>query len=305
MEMPRIDREIMEEALSYEGRYYTYDLPVPFCGLKLYPITMRNYEEFLSCNCCFLLNKNDDPKGLGKSHLDYLLLKLTEDEQKQIWSLKFSRLMELIFRIENGLRCPKCGKIMTFEEFLRKYEEITKEGKLTEQILQCDCGEILQERILFKPNEKTKKNSLWIDGKEITSKDFNRLRRIVLYQNLPDYQDDSFVDRDLREDQAKKHQILSKDSGTASTEKKLICVASQTSYKIHELYDLPIRKFLILLSTVDDVISYTTARMGMMTGMVSFKEPPEHWIYKKKKELYDTAVDAQSFKNSIAKANGG
>ena len=46
------------------------------------------------------------------------------------------------------------------------------------------------------------------------------------------------------------------------------------------------RKFLILLSAIDDAMNYECTRIGLMTGMVSMKEPVEHWIYKKETDLY-------------------
>jgi hypothetical protein len=74
--------------------------------------------------------------------------------------------------------------------------------------------------------------------------------------------------------------------GTASVEKKLVAIATVTNYKVEELYDLPIRKFLMLLTSIDDVITYATNRIGSMNGLVKMKNPIEHWIYKKEKSMY-------------------
>jgi hypothetical protein len=143
----------------------------------------------------------------------------------------------------------------------------------------------LQEVISFKTDEKGKR-ILVVDGHEINGEDFMRLRKIVLYQNLPDFKDDSWVDRAVREDQKAKQELLSKDMGSASIEKKIVCVSAVSNYKIDELYDLPIRKFLMLLTSIDDVITYATNRIGSMNGFVKMKNPPEHWIYKKEKGMY-------------------
>jgi hypothetical protein len=126
-----------------------------------------------------------------------------------------------------------------------------------------------------------------------------RLRKIVLYQNLPDFKDDSWVNKEVRDDHKAKQELLSKDAGTASIEKKIVAVATMTHYKVEELYDMPIRKFLMLLTTMDDLVTYTTNRIGSMSGFVKQKGPLEHWIYKKQKGIYDKAVDAQTFKNTI------
>jgi hypothetical protein len=126
-----------------------------------------------------------------------------------------------------------------------------------------------------------------------------RLRKIVLYQNLPDFKDDSWVHKEVRDDQKAKQELLSKDAGTASVEKKMVAIATVTNYKVEELYDMPIRKFLMLLTSIDDVITYATNRIGSMNGFIKMKNPIEHWIYKKDKGIYGEAVDAQTFKKTI------
>ena len=80
-----------------------------------------------------------------------------------------------------------------------------------------------------------------------------------------------------------------------------MCVAAKTSYKMDELYNMPIRKFLMLLTAVDDAMQYEATRVGMMTGMVSMKEPPEHWIYKKETDvLGDVYKSIDDFKSEMS-----
>ena len=61
----------------------------------------------------------------------------------------------------------------------------------------------------------------------------------------------------------------------------------------------------MLLASIDDAMTYECDRIGLMSGLVTSKTPLEHWIYKKDKSLYDTAVDAEVYKGQIEKANGG
>ena len=44
----------------YKDKYFTYDEPIPFHGLTIYPVTMRNYQQFMVSTACLTLNKNDD-----------------------------------------------------------------------------------------------------------------------------------------------------------------------------------------------------------------------------------------------------
>ena len=64
---------------------------------------------------------------------------------------------------------------------------------------------------------------------------------------------------------------------------------------------MTIRKFLMLLSAIDDAMNYECTRIGLMTGMVSMKEPVEHWIYKKESDdLYGgEAVSLDDMKQTL------
>lgn len=301
--VPQRIKKIIEEMKYLEDRYFTFDEPVPFCGLKIYPVTVRNYNNFLIVSECFLMNKNDTPEGIRISHLEYLLRKLTDEKEGRMWSIKFFRLLELIFRIENGLKCEKCGKFMSYDEYIAKFNNPENSGK---NILECECGGEFKAMIRYETDEKTKKKILIIDGHKISSKDFDMLRQIPIYQNMPDYHDDSWVHPEIRADQAKKQEILAKKDGPtmANLERKIVCVAAKSAYKIDEIYNMSMRKFIMLLGVIDDAITYETTRVGLMTGMVSHKGPIDHWVYKKDKGMYGSAVDADSYVGQINKVNG-
>lgn len=303
-EMPRAERELLDEIKVLERKYFTFDEPVPFCGLKFYPLTVRQYDSFLLYNDCFLLNKNDDPRGVVKSHLDYLLDKMQDKEEGPLWSYKFCHLVEMTTRVKNGFRCPKCGKFYSFEEFVDRLGENNKTG-----LIVCDCGEggigkSSTATIRYVTDEKTKRRKLVIDGNEIDHKSFVKFRRIPLYQNLPDYHDDSWVHPAVREDQRMKQELLAKKNGdtSATLERKIVCVAAKSSYKIHEIYDMPMRKFVQLLEVIDDAMTYETSRIGMMSGVFAPKTQIEHWVYKKNKGMYGAAVDADTFIQKIQNA---
>ena len=79
---------------------------------------------------------------------------------------------------------------MTYEEFFPKYQAAkTDEERL--KTLICECGGNFHEVVKFKQDEETKRYNLIIDGVELDNEKFNRLRKIIMYQNLPDFKDDS------------------------------------------------------------------------------------------------------------------
>lgn len=122
-----------------------------------------------------------------------------------------------------------------------------------------------------------------------------------MYQNLPDFKDDSFVHKEIRDDQAAKQELLSRDSGTASLERKMVCIAAKSNYKIEDVQKMPMRKMIMLLGVIQDAMDYEITKTGLMSGMVSLKKGQtiEHWIYKTDRGLYGPAIDAEAYKSQI------
>jgi hypothetical protein len=300
-QMPEAEKKILEEVDYFRDKYFTYDLPIPFGRLTLYPVSIKDYNEFLSSSACLTLNKNDDIAGIRMTNIDYLLSKMQDEKEGPMWSLRFTKIIELCFHIKSGLKCPKCGKFMSFEEFYIKYEDESIIDK--NSILNCECGGKYQETIKFKENEKGKKIFVF-DGIEVDNQTFNKLRKYIMYQNLPDYKDDSWVDKAIRDDQAAKNELKSRGSGTASLERKIIGVCVNTHWKIEEVMNMTIRKFLMVLGMVDDIMNYTITRTGLMSGFASLPkgETVEHWLYKKDEGLYGKAMDMDTYTSQIKNA---
>ena len=78
MKIPEAEQEILDDINSFKDRYFVNDEPIPFCGLKLYPVKMKNYVEFLSSISCLTMNSFDDPRYAIYSQLEYLLIKMTD-----------------------------------------------------------------------------------------------------------------------------------------------------------------------------------------------------------------------------------
>lgn len=307
-QMPESEKKILEEVEYLRDKYFTYDEPVPFCGLYLYPVSVRNYNEFMTSNACLLLNKNDDPMGIKFTHLDYLLSKISDEKEGVLWSMRLSKIIELCFHILPGMKCSKCGKYIPYDQFfteerVKLYQEGTDEDR--KKFFDCDCGEGKMVASLDqKKDEKSNKTVLLIDGHEIDYVNFNKMRKYILYQNLPDFKDDSWADKAIRDDQAKRAEILSKDSGKASLERKMLCVVASTGIDISKIYDMSIRKFVALLGVINDYTEYKATKVGLMSGMVSLKKGQkiDHWIYTKEKSdaegIVDSEAFAQQFKNA-------
>ena len=172
-------------------------------------------------------------------------------------------------------------------------DEVVESGKEDETpVVKClHCGgDGLYETIRYEENEQTHKLELSIDGQKIDFKDFNRLRNIVLFQNLPDYRDTSYIDPNLKKDYETKKRIQGQKNAnlTATLEKKLAAMKVFMGLPNYDgLYNMSVRRFLIEFSTMDDYISYNLQMMGRLCGLGGGgKDAPEHWIYKEVKDVY-------------------
>lgn len=301
-----LDKDLVNLIKYYEIKYFRENKPIPFCGLNIYPVAVRDYEEFANCCGCLTLNKNESPDGIRMSHLDYLISKtqIKEEGEGATWSNRIQRLFELIFRIENGLKCKDCGHIIRYdsEEFknymieMRKYiETATKDPEAAQNLeppkLICPkCGkEEFIEMIKIVQDPETKKYSFLIDGHKIDRNDFIKLRQIVLFQNYIDYADESGIDPEVKKDHdARMRMERMKNDVHATIEEKVACLSISTCYKVEEIYDMSIRTFTLLLSRVDDKLNYQITKQAVMSGFVSLPKGKriDHWIYKPYKDMY-------------------
>ncbi len=300
-----LNDSLANELRKDEIEYFKMDLPVPFHGFLLYPATVRDYEKFASASSCLTLEKNKTIEGIKMTNLDFLVSKLNDKQEGPYWSYKLGLLIEVVFHLKNGLKCKKCGNVIEYDSglflnFIKKVQDsVSNPPKGGEKAdgpkLICDkCGNEDQsqymEMVKIIKNEKGNHYSLLIDGKTITSQMFNDLREIVMYQNFSDYQNDSWVDPDIKADYEARLALEAKANAgaTASLERKIVGLSVATNYKLSDIYDMTIRKFAMALGLVDDLINYKITRSAMMSGMVSFPKDfkLEHWLYKTQKDMY-------------------
>lgn len=295
--------QILQLMKFYEQKYFTHDEPVPFKKhLKIYPAKVREYYDFYFNILCFKMNKNEDPMGVAMSHLGYLLYKIDNEETgKQVYNQMIS-LLELIFHIKNGLKCPNCGDLITFEQINKEIETIntiseentrnlvlkqyledvrlcTKCTKLRSQETKEDSSEnLLDFEIIDDEYEKypvryqvidysNKQGNmkLLVDGVEINSNDYDLLRNIVLYYNIPDY-DDEYINPELKAELEEVARLKNPNNVQPSLEKQESCIVSTGVYTYETIKDITIRKMVILLRTIDARLHYFAYRQGELSG---------------------------------------
>ena len=306
-----VPKEIALELQEYEVTYFREDKPIPFCGLLLYPATVRDYEAFTGSSSCLTLNKNTTLDGLRMSNLDFLASKMVgKSNEASLMSYQVQRLAEIVFHIKNGIKCKHCGRVMPydgpeFREYAANVRSCVENGKAPPPPKCSECGneEFIEEIKLVKP-EGEKNHSLLVDGHAISSSDFDRLRQIILFQNYFDYRDDSWVDPALKADYEARLELERKTNDAHATIEQKVCGLSLVSnYKIDEIYDLTIRHFTMLITMAEDLINYKILKTATMSGFVSLPKGQkiEHWMYKPDRDMYG---DAYKSLDSIKAAAG-
>ena len=325
-----ISEQLQKKLDLWEKCYFSLDEAVPFKdNLKVYPVLVKDYYKFYSCFPCLTMDKNtkmvigedgrpikvSNPKGIGMSYLGYLIESMQEGEIGATLTSQLIGLIELVFHEKNGFFCPNCGEVILFEEIKNELDNITKtimESKGTkEQVdiakieyfkekMKCKkCGSNMREIISIKNEGNIKKLS--IKNTDISPKDFDELKALVSRQNILDYDGDKYIDPDLKEELEIKARLQNKNYTSPSLEKQMVCVCAGTGYTLKELKEIPLRKLTLLLKTVDSKANYYAQVQGAYSGMVKFKQDPQHWIFGDNKR--DIASEFTSLESFTGKFN--
>lgn len=182
------------------------------------------------------------------------------------------------------------------EEELRKLS-ITKFVNILKLCLGFDG------RIDIKLNERQKPTIVYGDI-VITAKEFEDIRRIILYQNLLDF-DDSYVNPDVKQAVDEVNEMKNKGIESPTLERKMAIITAHTGLSKKVQMEMTFRSHNVLFREVYGEVEYTSARTGIMVGNMFAKKKidMDDWIYKKKKNKYEDYFVAQDeYSNSMGGA---
>lgn len=290
--------------------YFELDNPIPFLKFFIKPILIKDYYTFYWAVECLTLEKNKDPNGIALSQLGYLLKKIEEDST---FAAKLSTIIELVLGIENGSYCSKCGFFRTIEQVGLAYNllsGISQEGKSADkyanefteaynkEIAFCpDCGSLMADVISWGTDEN-RRAFIKIKDSIVTKECFEDFKQIVCHQNMPDYNDE-YIDPALEEELKEVERLRNKNIAFPSLEKQMCCVIAGSAYTFETLKNLSLRKFVLLLKTIDTKLHYQIYKMNENSGAVTFKAGLDHWIYETKKSRFDNIVSLDSIKEKL------
>jgi hypothetical protein len=172
---------------------------------------------------------------------------------------------------------------MTYLDFLlyclgnKELEEQYKINELSQyffyaiQLLQLCCKDAE-----VKLDRETGK--IIINDEIITSQMFDDLRRIIIIQNDIDFDIDEFLNYDTEQRLLKAQKDLDKDKNKENIEDYIDSLVIAMNTTEDRIMNMTIRKFWRYIKRYQLHESYTIAKTGECSGMVTFKEPIKHWM---------------------------
>jgi len=261
---------------QYENQL-TWDEPIPYISnqeintqpLLIYPISMYNYVEFFMAINCLLIKKNQIPdiKIISMSYLDFLLYLIESNPEGQIYGSMLAKILELSLKANPN-----------------------------------EINVVKDENGFIKLNIKIKtviNNEDVINIFTINAGDFDVIKDIICYQNVP-YFDDSYIDPELEKALKETEEFKNKNAKKrGSLEDQIVCVTISSFYKIDEIKNLTIRKFAKILERVDYKLHYQIYKSASMSGMGEFKGDIDHWMSDLTPDKYGNVVEFDKLQEKL------
>lgn len=134
-------------------------------------------------------------------------------------------------------------------------------------------------------------------GIVISAKEFDDIAKIILYQNLPDY-DDKYINPDIKKSMQEVDRLKNKDYESPDFERQIGIIESHTGILKEQLLKKTWRSFQILFREVCGEIEFYTMRPAAIA--VGAGDKVDHYIFKKRKDKFDGYfVDMDKFSHEV------
>ena len=135
------------------------------------------------------------------------------------------------------------------------------------------------------------------DSFEITGKQFDDIKRIILYQNVPHY-DDTYIDPDLKKMMDEVDRLKSQGISAPNLERRMAIITAHCGIDKQTLMQYTMRSLQLLFEECAGEVEFTTLRPIMLYAGKA--KELEHWIYKKKKDRLDGYITSvESYNKSM------
>ena len=220
--------------------------PVSVHGIKIYPVTMKNYMQFMTFIPILKVKKNriPDREVIGMTYLDFLIKYLPDHPEGFV--IGPIDMLVLVLAL-------------CLDENVIKNMEITTEdinGAIVLRINQEDAPPILIDGNKF---EDIRKNILEVNGIEDA-----------------DYTLSEEVERALENARMEQAKMSTSNPPTLEDMVDLYHVLTGMSYE--NISNMQIRKFFNNMKKIMMIEDYKICKTAEMSGMVTFKKSIPHWF---------------------------
>lgn len=160
---------------------------------------------------------------------------------------------------------------------------------------------------LVKPEIKMTDNNKFVlyddeEGKNIniTQKEFEEIKRIILYQNLLNY-DDSYINPELKENMEELDRLRNKDLVLPSLERRIAIITSVCGLNKKEQLKMTIRSHSLLFQEISKQVEYMCSKPIAIYGG---KPDSINWIFEKKKGKFDDYITSPEAYNKSMGGDG-
>lgn len=255
--------------------YVPLGIPIPYKEWNVYPITVQNSIHWKQNFNVLTVEKNNinSIDVIQMSYLKFLVVLGMEDDE--VFNRLFT-ILTICLNLENQkLDVEPIGKGEDVRLSITPYIEVN-ENKIIPDFSQT---------------------------RYITSQDFDELKRIILYQNIYDY-DDSYIDPDVKKAIDEYYALMNRKTPDVELERRIAIVTASTGLTLEQILPMTFRAFNLLFDTVVDKVDYTIMRHAECLPDVQFKKPVEHWVYKEPRNKYkDAFVDYDKVASKINSSN--
>jgi len=252
------------------SRYVTYDLPVPYRNIIIYPAIVKDYFHFAIYSQCLTTEKNfiPDIKLISMTELEYLYYGTIQSPDKTPYLFQLDRLLSI---------CLKEDK--SFEKIEKSVER-------------------------YKQDEKGKPFFI-IDNEEYRANDYDEIKKIICEQNFIELPDPT-ISKEVRDSLEEARRYKQKIAGNipGSFEDYIISLSTVTGWTQEYIHSMSIRKFIKSIRRMDNLIHYKIYLAASMSGMVEFKDKSfiKHWLTNidETDKYRDVSMDLDAMKDKIS-----
>lgn len=174
---------------------------------------------------------------------------------------------------------------MSYLEFLMKAVLENEIGRYKLQVILKYCLHYEKPRVVSKDGKYyivDDEAKVWINSQQ-----FEDIRRIIMYQNIIEY-DDSYVDSDLKKAMEETDAMRAKNIDFPTIERKIAIITAHCGLSKTEQLNMTYRSHCLLFKEVSGEVDFTTTRAVALFGGKG--KELDHWIYKKKSGKFDEYV---------------